>query len=311
MQSMEEEEKRPLVLLVLSSREALDTSVALAIDAWGCCQLKVLHVENFEPDEESVLVLADESMRRRAYPKLASPASVLRDYSAPAVRNACVVTYSACASKTIQLELRAVLRALRCIREPLFILVVRTAEGALQGSAREKWPEADLHLQSGEGGYDIFPFAWALALLRSMSSGVTLGPFVTKIHSKTNDQWRRRLLLSTYLRPRQETDLVISRACCGVFSAEACDPNTVAWKRLYEQRLVSKPPCRCIFAAGSMFTARRSMLDEVSTWSSNERWAQALTPTNRMRQGQDGQTEHALERYLGLLCSARGRVWRV
>jgi hypothetical protein len=285
-----------------------DEGVALTVAAWGCC--RPVRVERFEPDEESVLVVADEAVRR-AYPKLASPASVLRDDSAPAVRNACIVTYSAGASQALQLELRAVLRALRCTREPLFVLAVRTAEGAVRGTAEDKWPEADLHMQSGEGGYDIFPFAWALALLRTAPLGTALGPFVTKIHSKSDDRWRRSLLLSAYIRPRQEADLLISRACCAAFRADARDPNTDAWKKLYEQGLVRRPPSPCIFAAGSVFTARRSLLHEASAWSDDARWAQALTPLGEMRQGRDGQTEHALERYLGLLCSERGRVWKV
>jgi hypothetical protein len=139
----------------------------------------------------------------------------------------------------------------------------------------------------------------------------TFGPFVTKIHSKSNRLWRRRLLSGAYARPEQHADLVLSRACCAVFAAEPHDPNTIAWEALYESRLVSRPPSKCVFAAGSMFTARSSLLHEVSAWSDDVNFWKRATPPSLMRQGRNGQTEHALERYLGLLGSRRGRVCRV
>jgi hypothetical protein len=222
--------------------------------------------------------------------------------------NLCIATYSSSTSEAQLEELRCLVWALRRQREPLFVVVVEALAGGPEGCQPRARPRAkpwheDLFLETEEKGYDVLPFLSALNFVRR-TAGIQLGPYVTKIHSKTDDQWRRALFKSTYVRPEAPCTLLASRACVARFDADPADVNFQTWMKLWELGVLRQEPKSCDFVAGTVFTAQIGAMSELA--DAVEKLRPHCTAARSMARGSDGQAEHALERCMGLLCTSKG-----
>ena len=215
-------------------------------------------------------------------------------------RTLCIVTYAAETSALP--SLRAIVAAMRLSREPLCVVGVRC--GAAPDSDALHWVEDDsqpwdVHVDFENKGYDVLPFIRALSLVQDHVPFV-LSPFVTKLHSKSCEHWRELLFPCALVSPSDESDAVVPRQCLAQFVPKSEDLNSVLWADLYKRAILPTPPCHCRFVAGTVFTVRRRALDEcVATFAGRAR--HYFTSAQDMKQGHDGQIEHVLERYFGLL----------
>ncbi len=129
----------------------------------------------------------------------------------------CIFTFPCSATPAVLDEMVALLRVMRCTRERLFVVAVRSGTAAEQDLCR-KSATAEDHawwdalLEYPPKGYDIFPFAEALAAIEEGSlKAPPLSPYVTKLHTKTDAGWRWRLSACAYACPlRQDADTIVS-----------------------------------------------------------------------------------------------------
>lgn len=236
----------------------------------------------FVGPDEALICVVERVELRRYWPRAVCGDDLPRSLAPPLLKNLCIVS---CASDSLHVaELQHFVAALRLVREPLYVVWAWSGAG-------EPVSCADEQLQLPPEGYDIVPFARALASPRAEP----LGPFVSKVHSKHCDQWRRALFTALYVRPDAADDLLLPSACLARYEPGP-DQNTALWCQMHEQGWLRRPPEPTDFVAGSMFTARRALLEELLHWT----WP----ATRQMRTGADGQPEHVAERYLGLLTAA-------
>ena len=168
------------------------------------------------------------------------------------------------------------------------------------------------------------PFAQALAAVEHGSLDTPpLSPYVTKLHTKTDGDWRWRLTAAAYACPllQASATLVGSWSLLARYAPAHDDHNTSLWGDLYSAGLLAREPQPCQFVAGTAFTTLRSCLEEVVGWVrppaqfetsaqsyASSRLCDRASSAAAMRTGQDGQVEHVLERYLGLLTVTNASV---
>jgi hypothetical protein len=244
-----------------------------------------------------------------------------------ATRNLCIVSFPQDLQKDVAAALRALLRSLRAVREPLLVCgalslpnqkpfqsAVSLGNGIFGCDTAGDWAavRADYQLDAlllvPDEGYDVFPFLRAMDLFRAGGCAEAVfgpcGPFVTKLHSKSDHSWRNSLCRAAYVRPRASEDSIVAGACCALFEPSD-DLLTATWALMHSQQALRFPPQICTFCAGTIFTTRAEYL-----WRSARdllRCAPA-TPKERMKTGASGQVEHVIERYLGLLTLTERRV---
>ena len=279
----------PVSVLEIDHQTIQDKLQAIVTRALHCCLCILI-----------VSPIVQRRLERLLWPKCCRPSPPICNPP-----NLCIITHPQSIDHALKEELRQFLWALRRLREPLYVVCVETRSGlssACSPCADGSGIGADLCLMTEERGYDILPFIAALNFLRMMRAAPPFGRFVTKIHSKTDSAWRKALFRAACVVPGPLHDLVASRSCISHFVPLHDDVNTCKWLHLYRRGILQHAPQACHFVAGTVFTTRLVLLDALLSQESCLR--QACTPAEEMVQGADGQTEHAIERYLGMLCTA-------
>jgi len=185
-------------------------------------------------------------------------------------------------------ELRDVTVALRRVREPLIAIQVLATDSPGLGDEDDMLDPSvyDETIECPAQGYDIFPFLEALRQAHGEEAR-----YVTKLHTKSHDAWRQRLLKDVFHTRLGDPPQFL----CNFTPSDTC-VNTACWKTLvatHAEILPEPEPCR--FVPGTMWTMPLECLRPHITA------LLSLSFTKDMRTGADGQVEHVLERYFGFL----------
>lgn len=331
----DQEERAPVVLVVGCGRQAENSGASVLRSLAAATAGLPLVLRQWQGGEREIQRLARTAilvvaagcsasiflrLQRLCGPRLCRASSLcdLPAALAHAEATLCIFTFPCSAPEAVLREMAALLRAIRCTRERLFVVAVRSGTAHEQEAFRDPcggeapW---DVLLQYPARGYDILPFAEALASIEEGTCDAPpLSPYVTKLHTKSDGHWRWLLSACAYARPaEQHADTIMGSWSLLSHYAPAHDANTALWTELYREGMLAWPPQPCRFVAGTAFTTLRSSLEQVTRWvrpapsprtqdsSSAPCLVDRASAAGAMHTGRDGQLEHVLERYLGLL----------